>query len=230
MTNIKKFMPLLLIFGLSITAWMLDLHHYFSFETFKVHQKSLEEFIANRLVLSILIFAATYITVVALSLPAATFMTLAGGFLFGQWVGTGAVVISATVGACFLFLSARMASSDLLNKKAGGFAIKMQKGFQENALSYLLTLRLIPLFPFVAVNLAAALFQIPLKTFVLGTFFGIIPGSFVYVSMGVALREVIQEPDFSPNIFLEPKILLAFIGLGILSLLPVLYKRLKKDR
>lgn len=228
--KIKKFIPLLIILGLSITAWIFDLHHYFSFETFKAHQKSFEEFITNHLILSILIYAATYIVIVALSLPAATFMTLAGGFLFGQWISASVVVTSATVGACFFFLSARMASSDLLNKKAGGFASRMQTGFQENALSYLLTLRLIPLFPFIAVNLAAALFQIPLKTFALGTFFGIIPGSFVYVSIGVALREVIQKPDFSPSIVLDPKILLAFIGLGILSLLPVLYKHLKKNR
>lgn len=230
MSQVKKFMPLLFILGLSITAWTFDLHHYFSFETFKTHQKALEQFIGNHLVLSLLIYGATYIAVVALSIPGATFMTLAGGFLFGQWIGTTTAVMSATFGACLLFLSARMASSDLLSKKAGGFATKMQKGFQENALSYLLTLRLIPLFPFVAVNVAAALFQIPLKTFAFGTFFGIIPGSFVYVSMGVALQEVIQKPDFSPSIVLDPKILLAFIGLGILSLLPVFYKRLKKNR
>ncbi|GAB4164112.1 MAG: VTT domain-containing protein [Rickettsiaceae bacterium] len=226
--KIKKSMPLLMILGLSITAWILDLHHYLSFETFKAHQKSLEQFIANHRVVSLFLYGATYIAVVTLSLPAATFMTLAGGFLFGQWVGTSVVVTAATIGACFFFLIARMASSDLLSKKAGGFATKMQKGFQENALSYLLTLRLIPIFPFVAVNLAAAFFQVPLKIFALGTFFGIIPGSLVYVSMGVALREVIQKPDFSPGLILDPKILLAFIGLGILSLLPVFYRHLKK--
>lgn len=228
--KIQKFLPLLIILGLSTMSWIFDFHDYFSFSTVKTHQKSLEQFIENHGVLSLFLYTATYITVVALSLPAATFMTLAGGFLFGQWIGVSVVVTSATVGACFLFLSARMASSDLLSKKAEGFATKMQKGFQENAFSYLLTLRLIPLFPFVAVNLAAALFQIPLKTFVLGTFFGIIPGSFVYVSMGVALREVIRKPDFSSILVLDPKILLAFIGLGILSLLPVLYRRLRKNR
>lgn len=226
--TIKKFVPFLIILGLSTGAWLLGLHHYFSFETFKVHQKTFELFITKHFVLSSFLYAAIYSFVVALSLPVATFMTLAGGFLFGQWIGTSVVVISATIGACFLFLSMRMASSDLLSKKAGEFAAKMQKGFQEDALSYLLTLRLIPLFPFVAVNLAAALFQISLKTFLLGTFFGIIPGSFVYVSIGVALKEVIQSPDVSPSIVLDPKILFAFIGLGILSLLPILYKRLKK--
>jgi uncharacterized membrane protein YdjX (TVP38/TMEM64 family) len=225
----SKFIPITIIFCLSIVAIVFDAHHYFSFEMLKSHQKTFEQFIANNLILSILMYSATYIAVVTLSLPAATFMTISGGLLFGQLVGTSVVVVSATIGACLLFLSARMASSELLAKKAGGFAARMQAGFQKNALSYLLTLRLIPLFPFVAVNLAAALFTIPFKIFVLGTIFGIIPGSFVYVSIGVALREVIQKSDFSPSIVLEPKILLAFIGLGILSLLPALYKRLKKN-
>jgi len=213
-----------------MTAWIFDLHHYFSFETFKAHQKYLDLFITQNLFLSVVIYSAIYVTVVGLSIPGATFMTLVGGFLLGQWVGTLCVVVSATLGATLLFLSVKMASSDLLSKKTGPFAKKMQEGFQENAFYYLLTLRLIPLFPFVAVNLAAALFQIPLGTFFFGTLFGIIPGSFVYVSMGVALREVIQKPDISPNIILDPKILVAFIGLGILSLLPVLYKRLKKKQ
>jgi uncharacterized membrane protein YdjX (TVP38/TMEM64 family) len=225
--TLNKWIPLVLIVCVSITAWLFDLHHYFNFTTLKNHQKFLEDFIAKHFIISIILFSATYVTVVALSLPAATFMTLVGGFFFGQWIGTGAVVVSATVGACFLFLSARMASADLLLKKMGGFASRMQAGFQENAFSYLLTLRFIPLFPFVAVNVAAAFFQIPLKTFILGTFLGIIPGSFVYVSMGVALREVIHTPDFSPKMVLEPKIFMAFMGLGALSLLPVLYKRFK---
>jgi len=228
--KIKKFLPLLIIVSLSIMAWVLDLHHYLSFETLKTHQQSFEVWINNHLVLSILLYAATYIAIVALSLPAATFMTLAGGFLFGQWIGTSVVVLSATIGACLLFLSARIATSDWLSKKVGGLATAMQKGFQEHAWSYLLTLRLVPVFPFVMVNLAAALFQIPLRTFTLATLLGIIPGSFVYVSMGVALQEVIQTPHFSPNIILDPKILVAFIGLGVLSLLPVVYKQLKKNR
>jgi len=229
--KIKKFIPLLMILGLSITAWMFNLHYYFNFEIFKTHQRALEQFIENHLILSIFVYAATYnITVVALSIPAATFMTLTGGFLLGQWIGTSAAVISSTVGACFFFLSARLASSALLHKKAGGVAAKMQQGFQENALSYMLTLRLIPFFPFVAVNLTAALLQIPFKTFALGTFFGIIPGTMVYVSMGVALREVMQKPDLSPSIIFDTKILFAFIGLGILSLVPTLYKNFKKRK
>lgn len=229
MKNYKKLFPLLLIIAFSIIAWALGIHHYFTFDFFKTHQESLELFIAHNSLLSALIYIISYITVVGISIPGATFMTLIGGFLFGQWIGTCYAVFSATIGATLLFLSTRMASVDLLEKKAGSWAKKMQQGFQENAFSYLLTLRLIPIFPFVAVNLVAAFAQISLRTFFLGTLFGIIPGSFVYVSMGVALHEVIQKPNFSPNIVLNPKILMALVGLGLLSLLPVLYKHLKKE-
>ena len=76
-----------------------------------------------------------------------------------------------------------------------------------------------------AVNLVAAVLQIPLRTFFWGTFIDIIPGSFVYVSIGNGLKDVIQEPSFSNKIILEPYIMIGLIGLGILSLLQVLYKR-----
>lgn len=230
MKKIRKYLPLFLIASLSITACFFDLQHYFNFETLKTHQNSLEDFITQNLSVSILIYCVLYIIIVGLSIPGATFMTLLGGFLLGQWIGTLAAVVSATIGASILFISAKMASTDLLSQKSGSRIKKMQSGFQENAFSYLLTLRLIPLFPFVAVNLAAAFFQIPMRTFFIGTFFGIIPGSFVYVSMGVALHEVMQKPNVTPNVMLDPKFLLAFIGLGILSLLPILYKRFKRNR
>lgn len=166
-----------------------------------------------------------YIALVGLSIPGATFMTLTGGFLFGQLVGTGLVVVSATIGATILFISTKMASEDFLSRKAGPWVDKMKAGFQEDAFYYLLTLRLIPIFPFVAINLVAAVFQISLQTFIVGTFIGIIPGSFVYVSIGNALKDVILTSNLTPKIILEPKAMIALVGLGILSLLPILYQR-----
>lgn len=230
MTGIKKFLPLFILICLSLLAWSLGLQHYLSFDVLKTHQQELEAYITSHLLLSILIYMTIYIAIVSLSIPGATFMTLTGGFLFGQWAGTGSTVIAATLGASILFLSARLASQDLIARKAGPFIAKMQKGFQENALSYLLTLRLIPLFPFVAINLVAAFLQISFPIFFFGTLIGIIPGTFIYISIGVGLREVIQQPNFSPHVILEPKILMALGGLGILSLLPVLYKWLQKKR
>lgn len=226
MRSIKKYLPLLTIIVLSLIAWLSGVHHFVNLETFKKHQKEITLFIEHRLILSLIVYAILYTATVALSIPVATFMTILGGLLFGQWIGTTVVVISATLGACLLFLSAQTASRDILTKKAGGWVKKMQDGFQRNAFSYLLTLRLIPLFPFVAVNLVAALLQTPFQLFFIATLLGIIPGSFVYVSMGVALKEVIQQPDFKADFILNPKILTTLIGLGILSLLPVLYKKL----
>lgn len=225
MKSFKKYFPLLLIIFISLTLWVTGLHHYLNFDSLRIYQQDLQTFVMNHLILALLIYSLLYITIVGLSLPVATFMTLLGGFLFGQVLGTIVVVISATLGATILFLAMRSASESYIQEKAGPWLQKMKKGFQENALYYLWTLRLIPLFPFVAVNLAAAVLQIPLRTFFWGTLIGIIPGSFVYVSIGNGLKDVIQEPDFSPKIILQPHILIGFIGLGILSLLPVLYKK-----
>lgn len=225
MKSFKKYFPLLLIIFISLTLWVIGLHHYLNFDSLRIYQQDLQTFVMNHLILALLIYSLLYITIVGLSLPVATFMTLLGGFLFGQVLGTIVVVISATLGATILFLAMRSASESYIQEKAGPWLQKMKKGFQENALYYLWTLRLIPLFPFVAVNLAAAVLQIPLRTFFWGTLIGIIPGSFVYVSIGNGLKDVIQEPNFSPKIILQPHILIGFIGLGILSLLPVLYKK-----
>lgn len=225
MKGYQKYLPLLLIVGLSISAWLVNLSDYLRFESLKTHQHSIDIWVTQNFLLSIVIYAITYIAVVGLSIPGATFMTLTGGFLFGQWLGTLCSVLCATLGATILFLSAKMASTEVLAKKAGSWAQKMQQGFQEHAFFYLLTLRLIPIFPFVAINLVAALLQIDWRTFLAATLLGIIPGSFVYTSMGVALSEVIDQPEFSPNIILEPKILMALIGLGLLSLLPTFYKK-----
>lgn len=223
----QKYLPLLLIICFSLLAWFLGLKDYFNLETLRLYHGGLSLYIKEHLTLSLLIYSLAYILIVTLSIPVAAFMTILGGFLFGQFLGTCVVVISATLGAVLIFISAKRASKDLLTQKAGKFAQKMHRGFNENAFSYLLTLRLIPLFPFVAVNLAAALFQIPLRTFFTATFMGIIPGSFVYVALGVALQTVIDKPDLSLKLALDPKILLALGGLGLLSLLPIVYKKFK---
>jgi uncharacterized membrane protein YdjX (TVP38/TMEM64 family) len=220
MRQLKRYVPILLILLLSVLAWFLGIYHALNFETLKALQKPLELFIEQHHILSILIYSGLYMVIAVLSIPVATFMTIVGGFLLGQWIGTAATVISATLGATLLFLCAQLALIDLPRL----WIKKLKTGFQKNAFSYLITLRLIPLFPFAVVNLVAAIFQLPLHTFFFGTLIGIIPGSFVYVSIGVALKKVIQKSDFTVNIMLDPNILLAFIGLGILSLLPILYQ------
>mgnify|MGYP000274212164 FL=1 len=108
----------------------------------------------------------------------------------------------------------------------------MRAGFQEDALSYLLILRLIPLFPFWLVNLVPALLGVSLKVFVIGTFFGIIPGSLVYASVGNGLGALFEagEAEKIERAIYQPQVLLPIAGLIALSLLPVIYKKVKGRR
>ena len=134
----------------------------------------------------------------------------------------------ATAGATIVFLIARSALGETLRAKAGPRIRRMEEGFRADALSYLLVLRLIPLFPFWLVNIVPAFLGVPVRTYVLGTFIGIIPGSFVYASVGNGLGAVFEAggtPDL--GIIFEPAILLPIVGLAVLALLPVAYRKVR---
>lgn len=176
-------------------------------------------------------FFAIYVVFVAFSLPAASIVSIAGGYVFGQFAGTAYVVLAATAGATVLFLVAKSALGEPLRQRAGPAIKRLESGFQENALSYLLVLRLIPLFPFFIINLVPAFLGIPLRTFIVGTFLGIIPGTFVYVSLGAGLESVIsQGEEVSLKGVLTVEVVSALVGLAVLALLPVLYKLIKARR
>jgi uncharacterized membrane protein YdjX (TVP38/TMEM64 family) len=151
--------------------------------------------------------------------------------MFGSMLGTVLVVIAATLGATLVFLIAKTALGDPLRAKAGPFLKRMEAGFQEDALNYLLVLRLIPLFPFWIVNLVPAFLGVPLRTYVLATVVGIIPGSFVFASVGAGIGSVLDSgQEFSPASVLTPQIVIALVGLAVLALLPVVYRKLKGRR
>jgi uncharacterized membrane protein YdjX (TVP38/TMEM64 family) len=155
-------------------------------------------------------------------------LTVAGGFLFGVVLGTLYVVVAATLGATAIFLIARSALGDLFRAKAGPFVQQMEAGFRENAFSYMLVLRLIPLFPFFVVNLVPAFLGVPLRTYVVGTLIGIIPGTLVFILAGAGLGSVFDRGGvFTVDSVLTPEIVAGLVGLSLLSLLPVIYKRLK---
>jgi uncharacterized membrane protein YdjX (TVP38/TMEM64 family) len=222
----RRLLPLLIVVGLIALAFALDLDERLSFEALRANRAALLALVAERPALTALGFVAIYATAVALSLPGALILTLAGGFLFGTALATVLVVIGATLGACVIFLIARGALGEPLRARAGPWLGRMEAGFRRDALSYLLVLRLIPLFPFWLVNLVPAFLGVPLPTFALATLVGIIPGSLVYASVGAGLGAVFEHggtPDL--EIILEPQILLPLLGLALLALLPVAYRR-----
>jgi uncharacterized membrane protein YdjX (TVP38/TMEM64 family) len=172
-------------------------------------------------------YIAVYGTLVALSVPGGAVLTIAGGFLFGAWIGGLCAVFGATLGATAVFLAARAGLSGLV-QRAGRFVGKLEAGFRADAFNYLLLLRLVPIFPFCLVNLVPALVGVSLPVFVLATFIGIIPGTFVYASLGNGLGSVVQEPDV--GVVFRPSVFLPILGLALLALVPVGYRHWRRKR
>ena len=228
--SLRRLVPLAVIAAAIVLFFALGFGQYLSFDALKENRHGLLEWRDENRIAAVLIFIIVYALAVALSLPGAVWLTIGGGFLFGTIMSTLSVVGAATIGATLIFLAARYALRDYLRSKVGPALRKMEDGFRDNALSYLLFLRLIPVFPFWLVNLVPAFIGVPLRTYVIGTFLGIIPGSFVYSSVGNGLGAVIdagERPDLS--IIFDPAILLPIVGLAFLALLPIAYKWIKKS-
>jgi uncharacterized membrane protein YdjX (TVP38/TMEM64 family) len=178
---------------------------------------------------ALVLFILVYALCTTLSLPTGLLLSTLGGFLFGTGWGGLSNLVGATFGATIVFLAAKTVLGDLLRARAGAFLQKLEAGFREDALSYMLVLRLVPLFPFWLINLAPAFLGVRLSTFITGTFVGIIPGAFVYASVGTGLGAILESggtPDGSA--LLQPRLLLPIIGLAVLALIPVVYKRLRR--
>lgn len=226
--SLGRLAPIIILVAGLIAFFVFDLDQYVTLSALKENRQVLADWVQQTGWLAFLIYMLVYTGVTAFSIPGGAIMTLAGGFLFGPWLGGALTVVGATIGATILFLAARYALADLLRQRAGSAIKKMEDGFRENALSYMLFLRLIPAFPFFLVNLVPAFLGVRLSTYVIGTLFGIIPGSLVYASLGDGFSAVVEQGgDINLGIIFEPRFLLPIVGLGILALMPIVYKKLK---
>jgi uncharacterized membrane protein YdjX (TVP38/TMEM64 family) len=145
--------------------------------------------------------------------------------VFGAGWATLFINLGATTGATLAFLTARYVLRDAVEQKFGARLGPFQEGFAKNAFSYLLTLRLIPLFPFFVVNLVSGLTRVNVGTYILATAIGIIPGSFVYAYAGRQLGTINSLKEIA-----SPNVIGAFVLLGLLALIPVVYKRFSTIR
>jgi uncharacterized membrane protein YdjX (TVP38/TMEM64 family) len=224
--RIKRWLPLALLLLGTAAFFLSGAYRYVTFDTLRDHRETLLAWVKDAGALAVLAFIVGYALVVAFSLPLGILMTLAAGFMFGPVLGTAYVVVAATIGSIAVFLAARSALGDFLRKRASGFFTRMEAGFRRNEFSYLLFLRLVPVFPFWLVNIVPAFLGVSLRNYALATFFGIIPGTAVFAAVGNGLGAVFdqgQKPDLS--IIFKPEILLPILGLAVLSLLPVAYNR-----
>lgn len=229
--GLKRYIPVVVVFGAFMVFFVGGYQELLSFEALAQNRQDLAAWVEGNRALAVLAFISAYIVVVGLSLPGGTVLTLAGGFVFGGVMAGLYVVVGATIGATAIFLAARYAFADLFHAKAGTALNKMETGFRENALSYMLFLRLVPLFPFWLVNLVPALLDVKLRTYVFATFVGIIPGTFVYAHVGAGLGTLFDTGEASwetvSGAIFEPSVLLPILALAALSLVPVGYKKLK---
>jgi len=193
-----------------------------SLDTLRTHRAALTGWVEQNKLLAALAFVGAYAAAVGLSIPGAIILTLTGGFLFGGVVGTALTVTGATLGATLVFLFARTIFGDRALDRFGSTAEKLATGIRANAWSYLLVLRLVPVFPFFLVNLVPAFVGVRLPTYVLTTFFGIMPGTAVYSFAGAGLGRVFDQGGaFDIRAILTPELLIALCGLALLSLVAI---------
>jgi len=200
-------------------------HELLTLESLSANAASLDAMVRDNFLVVFVSYVAIYAAATTFMVPGSA-LTIGGGFLFGRALGTPATVIGATLGASILFFASKTSIGSVLRDVAGPFIEKMRAGFAENPVSYMFALRLIPLFPFAAVNIAPGLLGAKYRDYVLTTFFGIIPGTLAYTWIGAAVKGTLLEggtPDIGS---LASNFVPAFIALGLVSLLPVAYKKL----
>lgn len=218
----KKLFLLLLALVLAALFFAFDLGRFLTLESLKNNRDLLLAWQAEHRLATVAAFMLIYIAQTGLSLPGATILSLAAGALFGPWLGTLYAVAAATIGAGLAFLAVRYLFRDGVVNKFGGKLEGINRELEGRGLNYLLFLRLVPVFPFFLINLAAGLTRLPLRTFLLGTFVGIIPGGFVYVNAGAGLAAIDTLGDIA-----SPRVLGAFALLGLFALIPVIYGKFK---
>jgi uncharacterized membrane protein YdjX (TVP38/TMEM64 family) len=244
-TWLKRLGPLLLLVAAGGLVYAMGWHRYLTLEELAENRDALRALIDANMLLALLAFIALYAAIVALSLPGGAVLTIAGGLLFGWLLGGVASLIAATLGASIVFLIARSALSDVLAAWAGPWLARFRQGFHEDAFSYLLFLRLVPIFPFWLVNLAPGLLGVSFATYALTTLLGIIPGTFAFSLAGNGLDSVIEAQQaahqsclakmgaegqescpyaLDPGALLTPELIAGLVALGLVALVPVAVK------
>ncbi|HEY6838780.1 MAG TPA: TVP38/TMEM64 family protein [Geobacteraceae bacterium] len=220
--NTKKVVLLVVAALLVALFFWFDLGRFLTLEALKANRETLLSFYGRHRLGMVAGFMAVYIVQTALSLPGAAVLSLAAGALFGAVMGTVYAVIAATIGAILAFMVTRYLLHDAVERKFGPRLAKLNRELEKRGLNYLLFLRLVPLFPFFLINLAAGLTRLPLRTFAAGTLIGIIPGGFVYCNAGASLATVTSLGEVA-----SARVIGAFALLGLFALVPVFYRKLR---
>lgn len=218
----KKLVQRIIIVAAIIIAVILfkflGLGQYLSLDYLKASQDKFTQIYASHRLLVIATYMGIYIVITALSLPGAAVMTLAGGAMFGFWVGVLVVSFASTIGATLASFVARFLLRDWVQNRFGEKLSRINQGIEKEGAFYLFSLRLVPIFPFFVINLAMGLTPMKLWTFYWVSQIGMFPGTMVYVNAGKELGRI-----ESLSGILSPGLIISFV---ILGLFPITVKKL----
>ena len=228
---LRRFGPMLVIAALVAAALLSGVTKHLTFGELEAHRQGLRAFVADHPVLSVGAFIAAYAAMALTALPGPLVFTIAGGLLFGFWVGGFAVLIGANLGSALLFLVCKSAFGDVIRRRAGPRADKVKAMLTGNMFEHVLILRVMPVFPLGFITIGAALAGAPLRTFVAASVLGMVPSTIVYTGLGSGLnRKLDQGGRITPGDFADPQIILPLFGLAALAALPLVVRKWKDYR
>jgi uncharacterized membrane protein YdjX (TVP38/TMEM64 family) len=223
--NARRLIPIAVVAGLFVAVLASGLLGHLNLSELEARRAYLTASVAARPVVTLAAYFAIYVLVVVACVPGVSFMSTAGGFLFGIWLGGATALASCVVGSALVFQACRTAFGDWAASRAGPAVARIEAGFSKNAFVYLLTLRLLPMAPFFAVNVAAGLARARLRSFVAATALGTAPATFIFASLGAGLGDLFDrgvKPDF--NLLATPQVLWPLAGLALLGFVPLVWR------
>ncbi len=225
--HLKKWFLLIILALACCLFYSTHLHHYLNLHTIHLYRSHIEQWTAHHYTSAVGIYILSLTTLVACGIPCGTILTVLGGLLFGI-IAILYAIVGTTCGGLILFFAVRTSLGAHIAAKSRGWIKSMEHGFQRNAFTYLLMLRIVPIFPCGVSNIAAGALNVKVKTYVTATTLGILPATVIYVMLGRGLDELLGEQTISTALILSPTMLLALLGLALLSLSPLIYKAVKK--
>jgi len=226
----QRLAPLAVLVAGLVAFFALGGPQYLDAERAQALLRQMDGWVQANLWIAMLAYVVFYALAVSISVPGALWFTIGSGFLFGSIFGTGVAVLGATIGATIIFLAARYAFADWVRAKFPGYVKKLQDGFSRDAFTYIVILRLIPALPFFGINIATALLNVPVRAYFLGTLVGVIPGAYVYATLGATLKRAADNGVPSFGALLTPELIGAMVAFAVLAILPVVYRRMTENK
>lgn len=237
-----RYLPLVLLLAGVAAVFALGLHRTVSMESAIRHSEALDRLVESRPLAAFAIYAAVYSAAIVFAVPGAVVFTLFGGFLFGAFFGALGGILGATLGGGITVLIGSASLGASLQQVALPRFQKFAQGFRDGAFGYILLLRLIPVVPYIAINVAAGLFRVPLGTFLAATALGIAPIAFCFGFIGSGLDQGFEKQlqalraceasgqadcriEFDPMLFLSRELMIGAALFALLALLPLLFRK-----